>query len=159
VAGSTSRKATKKATRTTTQTVQAAVEGVEIVDRRKVEFMGSTFRMADSIGLMPLLKFAHASSRGLDSTDMAGLAALYSMIQDCIAADEWPRFEQHAIDTKAEADDLMTLVRKVIETLSARPTLPPGDSSAGRPTTSENSKDSSSSPATDGMVSPADLGH
>lgn len=141
-----------------TQTVQAAVEGVEVIDSRKVEFMGSAFRMADSIGLMPLLKFAHASAQGLDSNDMEGLAALYEMIHDCIHADEWKRFERHAIETKAEAEDLMSLVQKVIEAISARPSLPPGDSSAGRRTTSANSKASSSSPVMDGMVSPADLG-
>jgi hypothetical protein len=122
---------------------------------RKVEFMGSTFRMADSIGLMPLLKFAHASSRGLDSMDMAGLAALYSMIQDSIHADEWPRFEQHAIDTKAEAEDLMKLVQKVIEALAARPTSPPGSSSAGRQPMLQNLKDPS---LIEGMVSPEDVG-
>ena len=130
----------------TTHSVQAAVEGVplpaegEIVgDGRKVEFLGATFRMADRIGLMPLLRFAHASSKGLDSTDMEGLVALYDMIHDCIDVEEWDRFQRHAIDTKAEADDLMAMVQKVIETLTARPTTRPGDSSAGPRTTTRRS--------------------
>lgn len=152
----------------TTHDVQAAVEGVveagEIVgDGRKVEFMGREFRMAASIGLMPLLKFAHASSKGLDSTDMEGLAALYSMIKDCIDDSEWAAFERHAMDTKAEADDLMGLVQKCIEAITARPTVPPGDSSAGRPGTLRNSRANSSTAGTgrpeleEGMVSVADL--
>lgn len=144
----------RKRAKATTQSVQAAVEGVEVDDGRKVEFMGSAFRMADSIGLMPLLKFAHASAQGLDSTDMEGLAALYEMIHDCIHDDEWQRFERHAIDTKAEAEDLMSLVQKVIEALSARPSRPPGDSSAGRRPTSGNSK--ALSPAL-AKLSPEDL--
>lgn len=135
--------------------------------------------MSDSIGMMPLLQFAHASSKGLDSADMEGLAALYAMIRDCIdqtrpqkdvdgelvddGPSEWDRFQRHAVDTKAEADDLMAVVQKCIEVISARPTRPPGDSSAGRPTTSANSKALSSTAATrrpelEGMVSVADLG-
>jgi hypothetical protein len=149
-----------------TQSVQTAVEGV-VENDGKVEFMGAYFKMADRIGLMPLLKFAHASSKGVDSTDMEGLAALYSMIRDCIDQEkpteerpnpetgeletvpvgpsEFDRFETHATEMKAEADDLMSLVQRVIEAIAARPTRPPGDSSAGRQTTSENSKASSSS--------------
>lgn len=154
----------KAGRKATTHDVQAAVEGVagEVVgDGRKVEFMGREFRMAASIGLMPLLKFAHASSKGLDSTDMEGLAALYSMIKDCIDDSEWAAFERHAMDTKAEADDLMGLVQRCIETITARPTVPPGDSSDGRPNTSRNSKGNSSTagtrPALEGMVTVKDL--
>lgn len=174
----------RKATAPTTQSVQAAVEGVVEGDG-KVEFMGEHFKMAEKIGLMPLLKFAHASSKGVDSTDMEGLSALYAMINDCIdqtkpmeeklnpvsgltemvpiGPSEWDRFEAHAIEQKAEADDLMSLVQRVIEALAARPTRPPGDSSAGRQTTSANSKASSSSRVTqamelEGMESVAGLG-
>lgn len=150
----------------TTHSVQSAVEGVVETDG-KIEFMGAYFKMTDRIGLMPLLKFAHASSKGLDSTDMEGLAALYSMIHDCIdheqpmeervnpvtgkvemmpsGPSEWNRFEAHAIEMKAEADDLMSLVQRVIEAVAARPTRRPGDSSAGPQQTSVNSKASSSS--------------
>lgn len=166
----------------TTQTVQAAVEGVEVDDPRKVEFLGQYFLMAEKIGLMPLLKFAHASSRGLDSGDMEGLAAMYAMIYDCIdqtvpterridptdgvekdmpaGPSEYQRFERHALEMKADADDLMKLVQTVIERLSARPSRPPGDSSAGRLPTSRNSKAISSRPdypGLDGMTSVEDL--
>lgn len=170
----------------TTQAVQAAVEGVEVVDDpRKVEFLGQYFLMAEKIGLMPLLKFAHASSRGLDSGDMEGLAAMYAMIYDCIdqtvpterridptdgvekdmpvGSSEYQRFERHALEQKADADDLMKLVQTVIERLSARPSRPPGDSPAGRLPTSQNSKAISSGPeypglqGVEGMTSVADL--
>jgi hypothetical protein len=151
----------RKARGLTTQDMQAAAEGVgpaegEIVDDgREVEFKGRTFRMADSIGLMPLLKFAHASSQGLDSNDMQGLSALYAMIRDCIAEDDFGAFERHAMDTKAEGDDIMAMVQRCVQVISARPTSPPGDSSAGRPSISPNSKASS---LTAGMVSPDELG-
>lgn len=170
----------------TTQVVQAAVEGVDYPDDpSKVEFKGEYFAMAESIGLMPLLRFAHASSQGLDSDDLEGLAAMYELISDCIdqtvptemrvdpsdgvkkempaGQSEWQRFVRHSVKTKADADDLMKLVQRVIERLAARPTKRPGDSSAGPQTTSVNSKDSSSGqdiqyPGLDGMTSVADLG-
>src|SRR5262249_53505628 len=113
--------------------VQAAVEGVPAGDDQTVEFMGETFRIADHIGLMPLLKFAHASARGRSSGDMEGMAALYAMIRDCIWPGEpacgdcgtcrdpatvpaqcpsyvpgdWDRFERTAIDKRAEDTDLL----------------------------------------------------
>lgn len=146
-----------------THEVQAAVEGVVLNDG-KVEFMGAHFQMSDRIGLMPLMKFAYSASKGIDSTDMEGLAALYSMVKDCIDdsepdangnSAEWRRFERHAIEQKAEADDLMKCVQRVIEVLAARPTRRPGDSSAGPPSISPNSKASS---LTEGMVSVAEVG-
>lgn len=169
------RRATKSTPQSavSTQDIQADVEGVPVDDdSRKVEFMGETFLMAESVGLMPLLKFAHASSGGLDSTDMRGLAAMYAMISDCIdqtqpeeGQSEWQRFEQHAIEAKAQAEDLMKLVQVVIERLAARPSQPPGDSSAGRPKTSQNLRALPSLPGTqypglegmDGMMSVQDL--
>lgn len=129
--------------------VQAAVEGVEIVgDGRKVEFMGAEYRIAEKVGLMPLMKFAHVSSKGLDSSDMDGLAAMYAMIQDCIDPAEWSRFEHDAMEKKADGEAIFGVVAKVIEILTARPTQRPAESSAGPRLTSENSKGSSSSPVT-----------
>lgn len=161
-----------------THDVQATVEGVPVSGQvvsadGKIEFMGAWFKIASSVGLMPLLEFAFASSKGLDSTDMEGLVALYAMIRDCImdrtdcecgCKDEWNRFRRHATDTKAQADDLMDLVKKCIELISARPTSPPSDSSPGQRSTSPNSKGRSSSGVTtrpellEGMTSVADLG-
>ena len=141
----------------TTHEVQAEVEGVEIVgDGRKVSFMGQEFRMAEKIGLMPLLHLAVASKKGVDAGDMAGLVAMYEVLRDCIDQSEWERFETHAVDTKADADDLQKVVGDVVEMLSARPTGSPSGSSAGRRPTSANSKGSSRPTDThpsDGMIS------
>lgn len=136
----------------TTHEVQAATEGVitaEVVDNRpQIEFMGEKFFIAAKTGIMPLLKFAAAADKGLDSTDYKGLAALYVMVRDCIDGEaEWLRFEQLAIDSKAEADDVFGVINQTVELLTARPTTPPGTSSAGRQPTLASSKGSSSSPA------------
>lgn len=168
--------------------VQTAVEGaVQIEDDGKVELLGERFRLAESIGLMPLLKFAHSAKGGMDSDDMEGLDAMYSLIRDTVdqekiqkrtddgelmtdaAGDpvwegpsEWDRFERHAIDTKADGEDFMEFIGKAISVISARPRKRRGDSSASSPQTSASSKGSSSLPATipavDGLTAVRDLG-
>lgn len=127
-----------------TYDVQATVEGVDTGDM--VELNGKRFRIADHTGAMPLLMFAYAANEGLDSNDMAGLAAMYAMIRDCIDGEaEWRRFVSHAVLSKATTDDLMGVVNRTVEILTARPTTPPGNSSAGRDDTPGGSKGYSSS--------------
>jgi len=121
---------------------QALVEGVVAGDR--VEFAGQVFRISDRVGLMPLMKFAHAADEGLDTSDMRALAAMYDLVRDCIYAGteadpdpaisalkpgqpgydagDWDKFERLATKIKAQGDDLMTLVQQVVEVLTARPT-------------------------------------
>lgn len=159
----------------TVHEVQAAAEGVHLDDDGRVEFMGTRFRMTDRVGLMPLMKFAMTAKQGIKDDDLEGLAAMYALIRDCIdqtvptkpvldehgqpryddagqpitepdGPSEWDRFERHAIDSKAEAEDLFGVVTAVIQRLSARPTRRPGVSSAGPQTTSPSSKAISSSP-------------
>src|SRR4051794_13358253 len=133
---------------------------------------------------MPMLAFAAASKRGLDTEDMAGMAAMYAMIRDVIhrpkkfddngnrgmdegtgrpAFDEseWRRFEELAIDEQADGEQLMEFVSEVMGVISARPPKRRGISSASSPTTSAKSKASSSSPVMreiPGMVPVADIG-
>lgn len=127
----------------TSAAVQARVEGAATGDT--VEFFGERFRIAEDTGIMPLLMFAASAENGLDSRDMSGLAAMWAMVKDCIADEvEWRRFVRHAVVHKAKADDLMTVVNRTVEIITARPTTPPGDSSAGRDTTSGTSKAPSS---------------
>lgn len=113
----------------------------------EVEFGGETFRTADSIGLMALMRFAHVAKGGTDSNDMAGLAAMYDLLEQCFPAEEFDRFQQVALRTKAKGDELMAVVGKVVEAISARPTGRPSDSSAGPAVIEPSSGDASSSEA------------
>ena len=125
----------------TVHELQAQAEGVEIVGGgQKVTFLDAEYRIAHKVGLMPLMRFAVTAKQGADADDMEGLAAMYTLIRDCIDPADWPRFEQDAIDKKAEAEDLLKVVQDVIGALTARPTQRPAGSSAGPQTTSENSK-------------------
>lgn len=118
-------------------------EGV-VVDPERLEFLGESFRLGESVGLMPLMKFAHAANSGLDSDDMAGLAALYALVRDTVHPEDWDRFERLAIEKHAEGEELMEFVGKAIEAISARPTRRRSVSSAGASSTSPSSTGTSS---------------
>lgn len=45
---------------------------------------------------------------------------------------DWKIFEEHAIDTRADADDLMDVISQTTELISGRPTRQPSSSSGGR---------------------------
>jgi hypothetical protein len=133
---------------------------------RSVELKGKRFRIADKIGAMPLLKFSMFAD--LEIQDARAMAAMYTLLRDCIYpgadacgscdactkgrertcpaydAGDWGAFEEHAMITKADADDLMDVITKVMELIAGRPTEPPATSSSGQPTTSPRSTASSS---------------
>lgn len=106
----------------------------------QVIFLGESFEVADRIGLMPLMRFAKTAQAGVDSSDMAGLAAMYDLIQQCLTDPEWPRFEAHCDRERADGDQLMTFVREVITLISARPTSRSSGSSDGPSSTARNSE-------------------
>lgn len=177
----------------TTQEIQAIAEGAVVFDdSNSIEFMGKRFGLAESIGLMPLLKFAHAAKTGLTSDDMEGLSAMYLLIRSCLdrtkaraidpetyepmvdpesgepvydGQSQWELFEQHAIDTDADGEDLSLMINQAVQVVSARPRKRRGDSSASSQPTSPSSRASSSSPGTprvpqgfEGLTNVADLG-
>lgn len=167
---------------------EVEVAGKAVTSDRTIEFMGRTFRVADKVGLMPLLKFSAYTDVAV--SDPRALGALYAMLRDCIhqgnpgcgecgfcapercggcpnclmvaggeseeglpctvnRADpagcrdfdpgDWRAFEEHAMETKAEAGELMDVVTRVIEIVAGRPTRPPSPSSAGRRSTRDGS--------------------
>lgn len=124
----------------------------EATDR--ITFMDREFRIAERVGLMPLLKFSSASD--VDTSDPRALSAMYALLRDCIYAGapacgecadcdagndtscksydrgDWGAFEEHAMLTKAGAEDLLDVVSEVLEIVSGRPTPPRPGSSAGQ---------------------------
>ena len=149
--------------------VQADTEAIPRL-AKTVEFKGKRFRIADKVGLMPLMRFAHAAANqdAAAAGDMDALAAIYDMLKDCIypgnglAPDEegydggdWKAFERHATETKADHDELLPVVTQVIEMMTARPTVPSSPSSAGPQAISGASTgNSSAAPAGDSNGSP-----
>jgi hypothetical protein len=137
--------------------IQAMSEGAKSGDT--VEVLGDRYFIGDKVGLMPLMKFAHTAKRGVDADDMEGMAAMYELLQDCIAKHDWDRFEQDMTAKKADGQDLFSVIGEVIEILSARPTRQRSGSSSGRSTTTASSTGPSSAaghrvpPGAEGLVS------
>lgn len=115
----------------------------------EVVFKGERFTVADAIGLMPLMRFAKVAQSGVDTNELAGLAAMYDLLEQCIADAEWERFQAHADRTRADGDELMKVVSDVFEVLSQRPTQRPSASSAGPSPANAKSADVSSSQVID----------
>jgi hypothetical protein len=136
----------------TISAVQAGIEGIPVnveavyfmgPDEEHPDRKGQYFRIAESVGLMPLLKFAHAASSGLTEDSMEGMAAMYAMVRDCIDPADWDRFERFAIESRAEGEHIMTVVEQAMEVITSRPTArPSGSSSPGRKSSRKSSSGS-----------------
>jgi hypothetical protein len=110
-----------------------------------VEFHGETYRIADKIGLMPLMRFAKTAQEGVDSNDMDGLVAMYDLMEQCLIDEDWAKFTTAATKHRADGEELMAVVKQAIETMAERPTQRSSDSSDGPPSISGNSTADSSS--------------
>ena len=142
--------------------LQAATDpelsGEVISPARVITLAGEDFRVAEKVGLMPLLKFSHAAN--LRTDDDRAYAAMYEILRDvileaedpcgqcagckaagdtaaardCENADEgdWDRFQDHATRCKADAEELLDVVTQAIKIISARPTGSPSSSSDGQ---------------------------
>jgi hypothetical protein len=138
--------------------IQAMSEGSKAGN--EITFMGDQFPLADRIGLMPLMKFAHMAAGGMDTDDdfMIAMDTIYTMIRDCIHPDHWARFQDHATITKAGEEELLAVVHQSIEILTARPTQPGTDSSVSSPANTQPSTASRSDRASAlGLVPVSDL--
>lgn len=101
-----------------------------------VEFFGEQFQLVeDGISEFALLEFADAAANGEDGDTMQGMASMYRLVKDCLAPNDWPRFQQTARANRAKVKDLMPVVEKAVEASAERPTGRPSDSSGGPSTT------------------------
>lgn len=108
-------------------------------------FYGETFTVKPQVSAMPLLKFADVAQRGTQAEELEGMAAMYRLITSCIVDDDVARFEKVADDHDCQADELMEVCGKLYVAIAGRPTQRPSVSADGSSTTSESSKESSSS--------------
>lgn len=133
----------------TAATVSEAIsaELAQVQDPTEViMFAGRPFKVAEKFGLMPLVRFAYLSKKGLDTGDMESLAAMYDVMRQAIADDDWEAFCDHAANVHADGDELIEVVGEAIQVISSRPTRRPSDSSDGPSPTETSSSAGSSSP-------------
>lgn len=84
-------------------------------DDRTIEFAGETFRIADRIGAFAMLRF----QRFANTADPRAMGALYDVLQDAIHEDDWARFEDAALAGKVTDQDLIDVVGKAVECMTA----------------------------------------
>jgi hypothetical protein len=158
--------------------LQSAAEGGATPDDT-FDFLGATFRIADRVPEMAIMKFSAAAAAGLSSQSVEGRASMYHMLRSVIWKGEpcncdadpakgewhtgkctwtqgdWDRFELHCIETYADGNQMVELVGRVLEMIHARPTKRP---SASRSTDGETSPSSRAAPpGADQLVPVADL--
>lgn len=122
-----------------------------------IELLGEEFQVADRVGLMSLLRFAHLAKKGMTANDLDAFSAIYDVLRSVIADEDWSRFEEHATLVRADTEELLGCVREAITLVSARPTNRPSGLSDGPTTTETNLSDDSSwqvSFAPDAAMSP-----
>lgn len=110
-----------------------------------VSFLGRDFAVADQVSTLALMRFAKLAQGGMDAESMEGLAAMYDLLEQCIAPEDWPAFGRLADQQRAQADDLFDVVTRVLPLIAARPTGRPSDSSDGPQEPNAPSADDSSS--------------
>lgn len=99
----------------------------------EVVWGGETFRTVDKVALMALMRFAKVvkAPGGSSDAEMTRLAAVYDLLQSFIDPADWQRFEDCAVTTGADEDELMQVVADTMEALQSRPTSRPSVSSDG----------------------------
>lgn len=86
-----------------------------------VTFMGVKYRIADKVGVWPLMQFARAAEAGLSAQDSRGLSALHAFLQDVIHPDDWGQFQEDMITKKVnDIEPLMEMARQAIELMDKK---------------------------------------
>ena len=110
----------------------------------KITLLGEQFEVADRVGLMALLRFAHLAKKGMNTADMEAFSVIYEVLRSVIADEEWERFEEHATLKRADTQELLGCVKEAIALVTARPTKQPTDYSDGLTSTEMSSQGDSS---------------
>lgn len=90
-----------------------------------ITFMGEKYKVAEKVGVMPLMLFARAAEAGVTMGDPKGLAAFHAQLQDVIHEDDWGRFQEDMITKKVGMEDLMECAQQavdIVQTQMARKT-------------------------------------
>lgn len=120
--------ANTRTTRTTTGTRTARARALPLKPAT-IRFMGGEYKLAEKIGVWPMMQLARASEAGLSARDSKGLAAIYSYLQQVLHEDDWPQFEEDMITKRADdleslmkfLSDAVTLVQERLDKQGRRP--------------------------------------
>lgn len=126
----------------------AEAEQVDGGEPTTFTFHGAKFTLADRMGGLPVMRYAHAANAELDGgSAVRRLATFYDFIRAGIVDGDWPRFEAAAVRVRAEEDELVDVAAAIYAHFAGRPTVRPSASPDGPQTTSVSSKEDLSSRA------------
>ncbi|HET7736453.1 MAG TPA: hypothetical protein VFK52_10785 [Nocardioidaceae bacterium] len=119
-----------------------------------ISFCGEQLRLADKVGMMPVMRLARAQQRiagkgQVSDADAAEvMVAMLDVVEQCIADEDIGRFEHLATAHRVGTTEIEEFLDRVMRAVADRPTGRSSDSSAGPRTIEPSSTDDSSSPAT-----------
>lgn len=111
-----------------------ADERDEVVPDRVFQWFGTTVRLRPHVAPMRFAAFYHSLHQRRVS-----VAEMYGLLESAIHADDFPGFCDLADEHNITGVQLLDVIGKILESLSARPTSQPSDSSDGSATTSQTS--------------------
>lgn len=106
------------------------------------EYDKAEYRLADEIGIVPLMRWAAAADLSTDDTGAMG--AMWAILQDLIDAKDFPAWVKHATRNKANAEEVLDFVNVCMEAITGNPTERPASSSDTEQSTSPASTETSS---------------
>lgn len=90
---------------------------------------GREFRLAEDVGIMPLMEWAASADRSVANAD--GLRAVFYVLQDAVHEDDWAEFRKFARENKIDASEILDFANAALEALAGRPTEDATGSSDG----------------------------
>jgi hypothetical protein len=98
--------------------------GRETNDGSKAPLCGKFFKVDTEQGLMPLMEWA-AANDSADPQNGPQLAALFYMLRDIVAPEDWDDFRAHAKSSKAKGPEFVKFQEAAAEVIAAVPTEQP----------------------------------
>ena len=123
-----------------------------------VEFFGETFELRPKVSQYALAKFAKAVSKSKTGEDvMRSMASMYDLVERCVTAEDWDRFDETASANDASFEELTAVLAGAFQSATERPTSLPSDSSDGQKIIAPSVASSSADKGLDRLAGRPDL--
>lgn len=94
-------------------------------------WFGETIHVSPNLTDLVLMDFAE-QAKGLDENDPRAMSFLKDQMRVVIAPDDFDSFWSTAVRNRQDSKDLMAVFKRIIESISERPTVLPSVSSVGQ---------------------------
>jgi hypothetical protein len=120
---------------------------VRVREETSFGWFGETIRTNPNLTDVVLMDFAEEAAN-IDENSPQAMTFIKRQMRLAINSDDFDRFWSLALENGQDTNDLMRVMKAIVESVAQRPTVLPSDSSAGQPRTVVTSPDVSSLPAT-----------